>query len=130
MIGSWPFCPDHSPGRSSAIGDEFIGGLTLENLGPEPVTIRSRTELRRELKARGLVECVRHVPVPGSDKSPHTSSWASVDLDAARALAERQAQTKAPSTPHRPNPETIAVIKQVYEEFRAGRLPTPPQDRP
>ena len=62
--------------RSPAvIGDEFIGGLTLENLGHEPVTVHSRTELKREMQARGLKPFVRHVGEQGSDKSKHTTRW-------------------------------------------------------
>lgn len=55
--------------------DEFVGGLTLENLGHEPVTVYSRSELKREMDRRGLQHMVRHTPLPGSDKSPHTSRW-------------------------------------------------------
>lgn len=118
VVGAWPWCP-HGVGASGAQSDDIPGGRTYENLGPDPVTVYSKSELRRELKARGLVEMVRHVPVPGTDTSPHTTSWTGVNLEAGRILAERQAQTKASTTPHRANPETIAVIKQVYEEHYA-----------
>jgi hypothetical protein len=117
-IGDWPFCPH---GRS-ALGvqpNDIPGGETLHNVGPEPVTFFSRSEKRRYLKEHGLVEMVRHVPVPGSDSSPHTTSWTAVDLEAGRILAERQATTKATTPEYRPNPETIEIIKQVTEEFHA-----------
>lgn len=95
-----PPCPDCGQGtqrlwvgRSAGVADDsWPGGKTFENLGHEPVTLYSRSELKRELKARGLVEYVRHVPLPGSDKSPHTTSWATTDpytLEAARVLVER-----------------------------------------
>jgi hypothetical protein len=113
-IGGWPFCPDHSPGRTSAIGDDFIGGRVYENLGHEAVYIESRSHLKRELKARGLVEMVRHVP-----GSPHTTSWASVDLDAAKALAERQAHTRATNSEPEPSPATVAAVKRAFEELRS-----------
>jgi hypothetical protein len=118
-IGGWPFCPDHSPGASfNAQANDIPGGLTLENLDHEPVTVYSRSELRREMKARGLVEFVRHVPVPGSDKSPHTTSWSSVDLDAGKALAERQAHTRYVDS-ERHDPAILATIKDVYEQLSA-----------
>lgn len=60
---------------ATVIGDEIPGGLTLENLGHEPVTVHSRTELKREMDARGLKPFVRHVGAPGSDKSRHTTKW-------------------------------------------------------
>jgi hypothetical protein len=55
--------------------DEIIGGRWVENIAAEPIWIESRSHLRRELKARGLEEKVRHVGVDHSDKSPHTTRW-------------------------------------------------------
>jgi hypothetical protein len=117
-VGDYPFCP-HGRGASGALSDDIPGGRTYENLGPVPVTVYSKSELRRELKARGLEEFVRHVPVPGSDRSPHTTSWTAVDLEAGRVLAERQAHTKASAPEYRADPVTIETIKQVYEEHYA-----------
>jgi hypothetical protein len=76
--------------------DEIPGGLTCENYGPHPVTFYSHSERRAYMRAHGLREVVRHVPVPGTGASPHTTSWSTMDaytLDAARALADRQATT-------------------------------------
>jgi hypothetical protein len=56
-------------------GDEFVGGLTVENLGHEPVKVYSKSELKAECEKRGVEQMVRHVPVPGSDKSPHTQRF-------------------------------------------------------
>jgi len=74
--------------------DSIEGGQWIENLGPEPVKVYSKTELQREMKARGLEQFVRHTPVPGTDKAPHTSNWASVSketLEGAKGLLERHA---------------------------------------
>lgn len=117
-MGEWAFCP-HGRGTYGAQSDDWPGGKTFENLGPQEITLYSRSELRRELKARGLEECVRHVPVPGSDRSPHTVSWTAVDLEAGRILAERQAHTKASAPEYRPNPENVAAIKEAYERHYA-----------
>jgi len=54
------------------------------------------------MKARGLIEKVEHVPMPGTDKSRHTTSWATTDpytLAQARILAERQATTPGTNDP-------------------------------
>lgn len=75
VVGSWPFCPDHGRASVSIQPDEWPGGKTIENMGPEPITFRSRSEWRRAMKERGLVNAVRHVGEPGSDKSRHTSRW-------------------------------------------------------
>lgn len=117
-ISDWPWCP-HQRGSFNAQPNDIPGGLTLENLGHESVTVYSRSELRRELKARGLVEFVRHTPVPGSDTSPHTTSWSSVDLEAGKALAERQAHTRYRAPNERADPATIAIIKDVWEQQSA-----------
>jgi hypothetical protein len=89
-IGGWPFCP-HEPAQPAVIGDEM--DYIDHNLGREPVHIRSRAQRRQLMAERGLTEAVRHVPVPGSDKSPHTQAWVSVDLEAATALVSRGAVT-------------------------------------
>lgn len=59
----------------NVIDDTYIGGLTVENLGPTPITFQSRSEHRDYLKANGFGQPVKHVGSPGSDKSPHTSRW-------------------------------------------------------
>jgi hypothetical protein len=55
--------------------DEFVGGQWFENLAPQPIYIESRSHLKREMAARGLEHKVRHVGVPGSDRSPATTRW-------------------------------------------------------
>jgi len=90
-IGDWPFCP-HGRGCCGVVSDSFRGGVTLENLGPEPVTVYSETERRRIMKERGLEDFVRHRPLPGTDKSALTTNWAAASrttLDNATALVSR-----------------------------------------
>ena len=68
------------------------GGKTFENLGHEPQTFYSPSELNRYLRTHNLEPMVRHQPVPGTDRSPHTTSWAAVSqetLDGATAMLER-----------------------------------------
>lgn len=65
------------------------------NLGRDPIRIRSKAERRRLMKEQGLVEFIRHTPVPGTDKSPYTSDWSKGSIDAytlesARVLVSRQ----------------------------------------
>lgn len=62
-------------GTRHVISDEIIGGKFIENLGPQPVWVESKSQLRREIAARGLVEKVQHVGVQGSDHNPRTSRW-------------------------------------------------------
>jgi hypothetical protein len=100
--------------------DSWEGGKTFENLGPEPVTLYSRTELKAELEKRGLQEAVRHVPVPGSDRSPHTTRWdvpCQKTLENARILLERCGA----SAPEAPGPRLgvrvdRALVEAAYEE--------------
>jgi len=82
-VGEWPFCggknnhgfPERA-GGAAMIDDQIAGGARyFENLGPEKVWVESKSQLRDELRARGLRENVRHVGVPGGDSSPQTSRW-------------------------------------------------------
>lgn len=73
-VGEWPWCP-HGFGRMAVVPDDIPGGETVQNFGPEPVTYYSRSERRRIMRERGLSEVVKHVGLPGSDKSAHTSRW-------------------------------------------------------
>jgi len=59
----------------SVIGDDIPGGMTIENISKTPLTFYSKSEYRRALKERGLMNKVEHVGSQGSDKSPHTSRW-------------------------------------------------------
>ena len=68
------------------------GGRTFENLADTPQTFYSPAEKQRFMRERGIEEYVRHQPLPGSDRSPHTTSWAAVSqetLDGARLMLER-----------------------------------------
>lgn len=106
-------------GRSAAVaGDEFPGGQTFENLGHDPVTVYSRSELKRELRARGLEEMVRHVPVPGTDKSPHTTSWdvpSEYTLRQAKAILERVGVVSVPAREERGGVAPYATPQLVKE---------------
>lgn len=73
-VGSYPFCP-HGKGSQMVESDDIPGGMWIENLGPVPVKVYSHTERLAIMRSRGLNEYVRHMGVPGSDKSPHTTNW-------------------------------------------------------
>lgn len=81
QVGQWPFCRDGQghetfvPAHLAVIDDSIPGGMVIENMGPTPLTFYSKSDYRREMKARGLVNKVEHVGVPGTDKSPHTQRW-------------------------------------------------------
>lgn len=90
-VGHWPFCP-HGRGVNSVEAVTWPGGKTFENLGDQPVTFYHRSDYDKYLRTHRIEEFVRHQPVPGTDKSPHTTSWAAVSqdtLDGARAMLER-----------------------------------------
>jgi len=73
-VGDWPYCP-HARGSATVIGDDIPGGMLITNLGHEPVMVYSKSQILAEASARGLKPFVRHTPVPGTDKSPHTTRW-------------------------------------------------------
>lgn len=100
------------------------GGKTFENLGDQPQTFYSPAEQARYMRQHGIEAFVRHVPVPGSDRSPHTTSWAAVTqetLDGARAMLERVGAGHK-ETPHPGWVQSMTVtVTDVIESVR-GRL--------
>ena len=114
--GEFPFCP-HGGGTAGIEDVTWPGGITFENLGHDPVTLYSPTELKRELKARNLQECVRHAP-----GDQHTKSWATVDaytLENGRILAERQATSHVRNAEPGPSAAVVAAVRQVFAESGA-----------
>ena len=71
--------------------ESFIGGQVIENLGHEPVTVYSRTELKQEMLKRGLEQRIKYVP-----GDHYLTDWSkSIDpytLESAKALVSRQAE--------------------------------------
>jgi putative FmdB family regulatory protein len=57
----------------TVIGDSM--DQVIENLSAQPKRYLSRSELKRDMAAAGVEHRVKHVGVPGSDKSPHTVKW-------------------------------------------------------
>lgn len=92
-VGQWYQCP-HGSVRGGVVDDELPGGARwIENLGPEPVWIETKTQLKQELDARGLEPFVRHV-----DGDQHVQRWVSVDLtdyDDPAIRKQRQAEMAA-----------------------------------
>lgn len=68
--------------------ESFIGGLTFENLGHEPVTVYSRQDLARRMQEAGVEQRIKYVP---GDK--YLTDWSkAIDpytLAAAKALVSR-----------------------------------------
>ena len=73
-IGSLQFCP-HGRSTLQVVSDSIPGGMILENLGPTPVRVDSHSDRRHLMALKGLTEKVRHTPLQGTDKSPHTTRW-------------------------------------------------------
>jgi hypothetical protein len=92
------------------VGDEI--DLLVENNGtPFPIRFRSREALRKHLDAHNLTPMVRHKPLAGSDKSPHTTDWSKgIDpqtLENARVLLSRRSSHV--DTPIAPLPIDVTV---------------------
>ena len=65
-----------APSSPTVVDDTLWGGPRfIENLGPTPVFVATKSAYRALLAAHGMHQQVRHVPVPGTDKSPMTTSW-------------------------------------------------------
>lgn len=102
-IGDFPFCP-HGRGTNTVNGDEIPGGEWQENGFHTPQKFYSKKDRDRALAARGYEIRVRHVPIPGTDKSPYTSDWSKGSIDPqtlanAKALVERVGKSKGQDAP-------------------------------
>ena len=63
----------------SVVADEIPGGVEIRhgicNEDGSPTRYYSKSEMARAAKEKGLINAVRHVTAPGTDKSPHTVKW-------------------------------------------------------
>ena len=62
MIGEWPFCPHGFPLNGiGVINDELEGGPRwFDTMGHDPVYIASKSQWKREVEARQLVNVDKH----------------------------------------------------------------------
>jgi hypothetical protein len=72
--------------------------ILQENGFRHPTLFTSKEALRKALDAKGLEMRVRHVPIPGTDRSPYTTDWSrgTVDLVAATAAVSEPRGKVAP----------------------------------
>lgn len=102
---------------TSVAGDEIPGGTWIENLGDQPMFFETKSAIVKEAHRRGLEPMVRHVPVPGTDKSPHTSDWSAVSpyqLEAAREMLERIGRIQPPDPEPIHTPADVALVKSIF----------------
>lgn len=65
-----------APKSPTIVDDVLWGGPQwVHNIADKPIFVETKTEYRALLAAHGMKQKVRHVPVPGTDKSPVTTSW-------------------------------------------------------
>jgi hypothetical protein len=120
QIGEWPFCP-HGVGASAVRADSC--DLVIENLGPTPVRITSEADRRAIMRARGLEEFVRHVPAPGSDRSPYTTDWSRGSIDPYTLAAAQALVSRASRAPAEPAPEPADEGWLWVDQPDGGRTP-------
>ena len=75
QVGDWPYCPHGPTGSFSVVNDSIRGGVVMENLDSKPTRYYSRSAIKLRADVLGVENRVRHMPEPGSDKSPFTSRW-------------------------------------------------------
>lgn len=91
-VGAWPWCPHGEPhGNAIETNEAFIGGLTLENLGHDPVTVYSREEYKQAMLKANVDQQIKYV-----SGDHYLQNWgAFIDpytMEAARALVSRQGE--------------------------------------
>lgn len=69
--------PDPVENKSPTIFDDTLWGgpRFIENLTVSPIWCETKSEYRALCAAHGMENRVKHVAVPGTDKSPVTQSW-------------------------------------------------------
>lgn len=91
--GMWPFCPHGQSANAIQTNERFIGGVTIENLGDQPVTVYSREEFQAAMDRAGVEQRIKYVP---GDK--HLTDWTgAIDaktLENAAILVARQGEIK------------------------------------
>jgi hypothetical protein len=119
-VGAFPFCKgrpsDHDRGVSMIIGDEC--DFTQVNGLKAPRRFRSKQEHKRWLKANGYEIVDTHVGLQGSDKSPHTTNWASTydpyTAENAKILIERAFKSATIDAP----PVQLHITTDVHDMSR------------
>jgi len=87
------------------------------------LTFYSPREQQQYMKAHRIEEFVRHVPVPGSDKSPHTVKWASMSaetLAGAKEMLERVGKSSSRPDSGTYIKEFSVTISDVVEPVRGS----------
>ena len=69
--------PEAEAPKSPTVVDDVLWGgpQFVHNITTEPIWVETKTQYNELLAAHGMRQKVRHVPVPGTDKSPITTSW-------------------------------------------------------
>ena len=131
-LGEHPFCP-HGRGIGTAVPDSIVGGMWLENYGPNPIKVYSHSERRKIMntvqydKTTGqpyiLTERETFAPLPGTDRDaqgiPNPNGYRALD---AAAIIARNGRTSVegeseydPSDPNDiPNDPTAIPPEGAY----------------
>jgi hypothetical protein len=92
--------------------EAFIGGVTIDNLGAEPVTVYSREEFKQAMARANVEQKIKYVP---GDK--YLTNWAAgIDaqtLDNARVLMSRGVRVG-----ETPDPAALQTFQPVRAEER------------
>lgn len=117
-----PVTQTYVPNNFRTYQDDIPGGLVIENLGKEPVTVYSHSERLALAKSRGLEPMVRHIGTPGSDRAPHTIRWDGPPIGDPRPIAmlpveERRARRLEAAARLEISLEELDKITGNVEEF-------------
>lgn len=114
--------------------DDIPGGLLIENLGPEPVRVYSHTERLALARSRGLEPYVKHAPMSGGDKSPHTIKWDATPVSDPRPISmlsveERRARRVEAAERLGVTVEVLEVVSGPVETMGAAHSTDDDDDR-
>lgn len=109
QVGDWPLCggdpSQHTPTRQAIVTDDVPGGFWQTNGFREPRKFYSKSARDQALAANGFEIRVRHVPVPGTDKSPYTTDHSKGCMDAGTLESARILVSRGATRTREPRPQ-------------------------
>ncbi len=95
--------------------ESFIGGQVIHNLGDQPITVYSRTELKHAMAKANATQKIKWVP-----GDQHLTNWGlGIDqytLDAAKALVSRPGALKGPED----DPAALQTLQTSIRTLKPG----------
>ncbi len=122
-----------APQSATVFSDTLWGGPQMvENFGPVPIRVETKSQYRALCAAHGMRQKVRHVPIPGTDKSPITQTWdiglpPGVDGRPMALLSPKEQRVRRREAAQRLGCRVSDLAKWSRRTAALDRIPEPPR---